>query len=88
VLKFVPPIYHINVRETGEVSLAITFHYWHPITTVHQVLLELISLLKTPDPSLALRQDALDLYLADRAAFENYAREFTRRNATLGRADS
>lgn len=84
-MKFLCPMYHPNIRETGEVCISILhppgediFEYenrterWLPIHTVESILVSVISMLSDPNVESPENVDAAKTYRTDK-------REYVRR---------
>jgi ubiquitin-protein ligase len=61
IIKFISPILHPNVNETGEICLNILKKDdgWSPALSISKVLLSLQNLLMEPNPDSALNIDAV-----------------------------
>ena len=81
-MRFVCPMFHPNIRETGEVCISILhppgadeFEYedrserWLPIHTVESILISVISLLSDPNVESPENVEAARLYRNDRPAY-------------------
>ena len=50
-LKFLTPIYHPNVDETGSVCLPLILpEHWKPAIKIEQIIQALVALVNTPEP--------------------------------------
>ena len=58
-VKFVTPIYHCNVSQTGKICMDVLLQNWSPAMTISKVLLALDELMLNPNPT-----DALDSTIA------------------------
>eukprot|EP00899_Mesostigma_viride_P022217 jgi/Mesvir1/317/Mv22727-RA.1 len=75
-------IYHCNMDfHEGEIRLPILSDSWSPACTVAHVLRDICVLLLEPDPGKPLVASIAHQYIHDRAAYEETAREWTRRFA-------
>ena len=61
IIKFISPILHPNVNESGEICLNILKKDdgWSPVLSISKVLLSLQNLLMEPNPDSALNIDAV-----------------------------
>ena len=76
-LRFLTPIFHPNVGSDGSVSLDFT-----KIPSVVYYFINLLLLLKSPNPELAINSEAAGLFTNDIRLFVNTARLSVERNAT------
>ncbi|MGW7177220.1 ubiquitin-conjugating enzyme E2 [Streptomyces xanthophaeus] len=81
-VTFSTRIFHPNVSTGGHVALSILNDAWSPALTVEKVLLSVSSLLSDPNPNDPLNQEAAKLFTQDHAAYDEIAREWTRKYAT------
>jgi len=79
---FKTKIYHPNVSAHGAICLDILKDQWSPALTVGKVLLSICSLLTDANPKDPLMPEIADMFIRDRATFDETAREWTRRFAT------
>mmetsp|Transcript_19315 Transcript_19315/g.41012 ORF Transcript_19315/g.41012 Transcript_19315/m.41012 type:complete len:196 (+) Transcript_19315:126-713(+) len=73
-LRFLDPIWHPNISETGKICLDTLKSKWSPALTLEYTLIAVASLLVEPNPEHGLNRDALELFRRDPGAFEDQVR--------------
>lgn len=73
--KFITPIYHPNISESGDICLDILKNQWTPILNIKSTLISIISLLSDPNPNDPLRSEAANLYKTDKKKYERTVRD-------------
>lgn len=81
-ILFKTPIYHPNITEQGEICQNVYEAEWKPTQKIKNVLEVIYSLLASPNPGDALREDLGKLMVENRAQFDENARAFTKKHAT------
>ena len=80
-ITFSSKIYHPNINSNGSICLDILKDQWSPALTISKVLLSISSLLTDANPDDPLVPEIAKLYKEDRSAFDEKAREWTRKYA-------
>ena len=70
-------IYHPNISPSGAICLDILKNNWSPALTISKVLLSICSLLSDANPSDPLVPEVADIYVKDRARYDDTARLWT-----------
>jgi ubiquitin-conjugating enzyme E2 D/E len=81
-VTFLTKVYHPNISSSGTICLDILKNMWSPALTISKVLLSICSLLTDANPKDPLVAEAADLYIKDRAKFNEVARLWTLKYAS------
>lgn len=82
IFKMVTPIFHVNVASySKEICLSILRSSYNPENKVGYMISCIIFLLANPNPFNHYDQEARNLYLSDRNAYEERARSMTKQYA-------
>jgi ubiquitin-protein ligase len=75
--RFLTPIFHPNVHESGQFYCPLLLNYWSPSKTLQSIMLYIEDMLKHPDPAYKYGFEAATLLETDRAAFEEKAASYS-----------
>ncbi len=75
--RFLTPIFHPNVHESGKFYCPFLIHCWSPSKTLKSILTYIEDMLKHPDPVYKYGFEAATLLETDKAAFEAKAESYT-----------
>ena len=77
VVRFTTRVYHPNITQDGQLSIAILCDQWSPALRQSNIVNSLYELLLAPSPNDAMDPNIGHEYLHDRARFEERARQAT-----------
>ncbi|XP_047481857.1 ubiquitin-conjugating enzyme E2 D2B-like [Penaeus chinensis] len=76
-IRFLTPIYHMNIDADGEICLDILGNEWSPGLSLSKVLVMIVALLNDPNPDDPLRWDACEEFRNDEDSYNKTARRWT-----------
>lgn len=82
-IKFKTPVFHPNIDKKGNICLDLLKNNWSPALTITKLLLSICSLLTDPNPNDPLVPEVAFIYKTNKQQFENMAREWTLKYASI-----
>lgn len=86
-VRFVNRIHHCNINSQGKVCHSILDRNWNPARSARDVINCIYGLLLTPEPDDPLDSTIAEEYYADKAAFEQNARDLVTSCASEGKTE-
>ncbi|MES1921956.1 Ubiquitin-conjugating enzyme E2 4, partial [Bonamia ostreae] len=81
-VRFVTPVFHCNIDQSGHICMDILNSKWSPILTVSSLLLSVCTLLTDPNPDNPLGESS-NLLVFNKSKYEETAKYWTRKYATM-----
>jgi ubiquitin-conjugating enzyme E2 C len=75
-IKFMTPMFHVNVNESGAICLDVLQKAWSPMYDIETIYNSIIALLACPNTSSALNMEAGELYDAGELVFVEFAANY------------
>ena len=82
-VTFTTKVFHPNINQNGAICLDILKDQWSPALTISRVLLSISSLLTDANADDPLYPEAAALFKSNRAKFDQVAREWTAKFASV-----
>ncbi len=79
--RFRTRIFHPNINREGGICLDILKDQWSPALTISKVLLSICALMSDPNPDDPLMGEIAELYVQNRAAYNEKAQLYTQQYA-------
>ena len=79
-VKFISPILHVNVNDSGNICLDILKSKWSPVLKISTVLISIVSLLGEPNPSDPFNNELAQLYRRDENKYTDAIKAYCQKN--------
>ena len=83
--KMLTHTFHININEQGKICCGILDNEWKKESTVRDILLSVYDLLKKPDPTAAINDEALNLFVDNEKEYYKTAAQWTEKYASANK---
>jgi len=77
-IKFITPIFHVNINPNGDICLDILKNKWSPLLSIRSLLISIINLLNEPNYDDPLNGEVYRIYKEDYEKYKNAIKDYSK----------